>query len=635
MSSLVHVITPAKHDSNSLKAILSSHPEIKFISLMGIDIGGNATDERIPVKILLEDINGFLKHGIQTDGSSVVLQGIATLNNARVDLVPDLNVNWFVDYNFDNICEDSNLPVGTLQIPSFLVHNNRRVGSRAVLDRARENFENKILSIFKENPKMLASIGIEDVNDIEKVNLTSATELEMWVRTPDDRGDIEKLAVSQMLKEQYWKKTQGTVRTVMEKSIEYLEKYGMEPEMGHKEVGGVTSKIGIDGKSSYVMEQIEIDWKYSSALQTADNEILAREIITDVFRSYGLDVTFRAKPIEGVAGSGEHTHVGVSVKLKSGGIKNLFTAKDIANDFMSEIGYGAVMGILKNYEVLNPFITSSNDAFNRLKPGFEAPVCVVASLGRDTITPSRNRSVLVGLIRDMDNPLATRFEVRSPNPLSNTYLVLASLYQAILDGIEGVALSGKNTKELEVEISKKPGEEGSYLERNRAYRSEKDVFEHYSKDERDEMFGIPPATVWENVINLDKYPEKKNTLLQGGVFTEDIVNSFKISSIEKWKMELKNRILENNIEILRSCKKIHKEETSTDLDVVMWEKIHSLKVYLMKDSLNTKSLFTRIKEALDSEDYEIASKLQLEMNSNMKEIKELYLNYKKNLFEIE
>ena len=40
--------------------------------------------------------------------------------------------------------------------------------------------------------------------------------------------------------------------------------------------------------------------------------------------------------------------------------------------------------------------------------GIEAPVCTVA-LGRSPLLPSRNRTVLLGLIRDKDNPLATRF----------------------------------------------------------------------------------------------------------------------------------------------------------------------------------------------------------------------------------
>ena len=30
-----------------------------------------------------------MKHGVQTDGSSVVLPKIAELNNAKVDMIPD------------------------------------------------------------------------------------------------------------------------------------------------------------------------------------------------------------------------------------------------------------------------------------------------------------------------------------------------------------------------------------------------------------------------------------------------------------------------------------------------------------------------------------------------------------------
>ena len=38
-------------------------------------------------------MDDFLEKGIQTDGSSVELHEIATLNNAKVDLLPDLDVN--------------------------------------------------------------------------------------------------------------------------------------------------------------------------------------------------------------------------------------------------------------------------------------------------------------------------------------------------------------------------------------------------------------------------------------------------------------------------------------------------------------------------------------------------------------
>ena len=64
-------------------------------------------------------------------------------------------------------------------------------------------------------------------------------------------------------------------------------------------------------------------------------------------------------------------------------------------DFLSAVGYGVLMGILKNYEVVNPIVSATTDAFNRLRPGFEAPICIVTSLGRSYDVPTRNRTILL------------------------------------------------------------------------------------------------------------------------------------------------------------------------------------------------------------------------------------------------
>ena len=112
------------------------------------------------------------------------------------------------------------------------------------------------------------------------------------------------------------------------------------------------------------------------------------------------------------------------------------------------------MGLLKNYDVINPFVSSTNDSLNRLKPGYEAPVCTVTSLGHSAKMPSRNRTVLVGLVREIGNTMATRFELRSPNPKSNTYLVLAASYMAMLDGIKEALEHSKTPADLEKSISK-------------------------------------------------------------------------------------------------------------------------------------------------------------------------------------
>lgn len=634
MKDLLYVLPPEEHSVETLKRIFMEHPEIKFVSLMGIDMGGNSTDEKIPIHLFIEDMEDFLTYGIQTDGSSVVLHEIAVLNNARLDIIPDLDVNWFVDYNYELLDEKTQLPTGSLKIPSFLLHENKRVDSRAILRRAESYFKESTMELLRNYPHLIENLGISSIDDIEEVVLTSATELEFWVKTPEDAADIEKLSTSQTLKEQYWKRTSGTVRTAMEKTILEMEKYGFEPEMGHKEVGGVRSKIGIDGRSNHVLEQLEIDWKYSSPSQAADNEIIMRHLVKDIFQSYGLEVNFRAKPIEGVAGSGEHTHVGVSLKLNNGKRKNLFAPKNMKEDFLGILGYGALMGILKNYEIVNPFITNSIDAFNRLKPGFEAPVCVVTSLGHSPAEPSRNRSILVGLVRDLENPMSTRFEVRSPNPGSNTYLVISATYQVMLDGMRATAESKMDNKQLEKEISKEAGEESFYLDTHRAYRSEENVFEYYTEQERNQKFGIPPANPWENIRNFEIYKDRIEILLQGGVMTEDIIRSVTTSTIDRWVNELVNRVLDDNTTLIRECRRLHNPDLATNLDEERWEAIQNLRMELMKSSQEKTSIFEGIREALKSNDYQTASDLHLVMMKKMNELRSKYLEYKHNLFEI-
>lgn len=625
---------PAEHHSKEeIRDILKKHPEVRFVSLVGIDIGGHDTDEKIPAGLFLEDMDKFLSVGVQTDGSSVVLPKIAELNNAKVDIIPDTEVNWYVDHNFKHIDRETGLPVGTLRIPSFLIHNDvAEVGARVILRDAIVNFKRDLLEIIKKNPYVLEHLPIDSVDEIEKIEITAATELEFWVKTPDDETDREQLSTAQILKEQYWKRTIGPVRTALEETMLLLDRYGLQMEMGHKEVGGVKAKLGNSGNYDHVMEQLEIDWKFSTAIQAADNENHIKYIVRDIFRLYGLDVTFMAKPMEGVAGSGEHTHMGLAAKLKDGRRVNLFAAKDMREDFLSPIGFGALMGILKNYDVVNPFVSATNDAFNRLKPGYEAPVCVVTSLGHGVELPSRNRTVLVGLVRDVENPLATRFELRAPNPKSNTYLVLAASYMAMLDGIKAALEARKTSKELEASISKDFEQEDFYLERDRLYRSELDVFEEYTSQERDVLFGRAPRTVWENICAFDDHPEKLEIFQRDNVMTPITLASYKEAIVGQWATELHNRIVPNTMDLVRNCVKCHDDSDCVDYDVVYWEKINEIRNFLGKDRLNEQCLLTRIVRALDSEDYDTASRLQVEMQGKVKELTDLYIIYKKNLF---
>ncbi len=630
---LLYVIPPAQHTKEQLTTLLTAHPEIKFVSLVAIDFAGNDTDERIPVSLFLKDIDVFLSgSGAQTDGSSVVLTGIATINNAKVDMVVDKDVNWVADYNHDFICEDTGKMVGTLRMPCFLIHDGVRVDSRSILADSLVYVKKELLSLFKANPK-IAGITSATGDDIEDIIFTAATELEFWVKTPTEEAHVEELSTSQVMQEQYWQRTRGNVRTAMEQAVLALEAYGLEPEMGHKEVGGVKAQISESGQLTHVMEQLEIDWKYSTGLQTADNELLARNLVKEVFRMNGLDVTFQAKPIIGVAGSGEHTHFGLAAKLKSGKVINLFAPSDMKKDFLSAVGYGAIMGLLKNYEVVNPLVTSTNDAFNRLKPGFEAPVCIVTSLGHKPAVPSRNRTILAGLVRDVDNPMATRFELRAPNPFTNTYLALSAIYLTVLDGVKAAVASGKTTEELLASLSKEPGVEDFYLETDRAYRSEHDVFDDYTAEERDRLFGKPPATVWENMHALELYPEKVAVLTKGNVFRPEFVQSFAAGALNRWKTELLNRIIPEYHDTVINICCLHDADTATDLDVTAWNEIQALRMEIAKSSSAKKSLMEQIRMAFAAKDYQTASALQVELAAKVEQLKKRYICYKKNIID--
>lgn len=628
---LVYVIPAGQYGKEGVLALLEQHPEIKFVSLVGVDLAGNDTDEKIPISVFFDEYDKFFNAtAFQTDGSSVVLPGIATLSNARVDIKADPGVNWFVDYNDGNIDPETGKPVGTLRIPSFLRHATGFIDSRSILRNTTDYVGEQILALVKKYGIKGLSV---DPEDIEKIVFTTATELEFWVKTPSQDVETRLLSASQKMQEQYWQRTHGVVRTALEQTVERLEKYGLQPEMGHKEVGGIKAQIDDSGKLIFVLEQLEVDWKFSNdPVQTADNEIQARIIVREVFRENGLEVTFQAKPIHGVAGSGEHTHLGIGAILKNGKFVNLFNPDDMNKEFLSSVGYGAIMGLLKHYEVINPFVSATTDSLNRLKPGFEAPVCIVTALGGETPdVPTRNRSVLAGLIRDIASPNATRFELRAPNPFTNTYITIAMCYLGALDGIKYALSSGKSTGELLAELSKKPGEDADYLEKDRAYRSEVDVFEAFSDAERDAMFGKAPRTVWENFKGLTTYPEKLDDLACDA-FQKRLMESFKEGALSRWALELQFRTIPDNLSKVISAKQLHVDGDSNPLEVERWTKINALRTELGRDTEKSPSIFSRIKSALATGDYDTASDLMVAMNDKMDELADLYYEYSHNAF---
>jgi len=622
---LLYTLPVDTHKSEELIRILSNHPEIQFVSFVGIDLSGNDTDEKIPISLFLDSVEAYLSgYMVQTDGSSVVLPGIATLNDGRVDFEPDRDVVWFIDYNYEHIDTITQKPVGTLRIPSFLIHNGDKVCSRSILKRACNRFSDEITSVLRKHPEICRDLGFS-CGEIDRIELLSATELEFWVSSPDEKISAARLSISESLKEQYWKRTKGVVRTALEQVVLLMELYGFQPEMGHKEVGGVKAHLSSQGEFHNIMEQLEVDWRYAAALQASDYEIFARIMIKETFRLHGLDVSFSAKPLPGVAGSGEHTHINAVAYLHDGRKINLFSPKDLTTDYLGVIGWGSLFGFMKHYSLVNPFISATSDSFRRLQPGFEAPTHPVASLGKDLSTPSRNRTVLLGLIRNFESSSQTRFEIRSPNPHTNTYLCLAAAYQCMLDGIEYCVDSGRSTNDLEKEFCKGYGEPAEYLDKDRVYRSEDDIFKTYSEVERDHLFGTPPSTVYESLRALLKDDQLVPILCAGGVFSDSLFSSYARAMLDAWQMELSERIIPDSLAQIRDLIPSHNPQNS--YDQALWTEVDKIRNRLAKDTQDSVSIFTEIRMAIDAKNLKELSKLQVLMNKQQTELTARYQEY--------
>jgi glutamine synthetase len=169
--------------------------------------------------------------------------------------------------------------------------------------------------------------------------------------------------------------------------------------------------------------QHEIDLRHTDALTMADSIMTFRLVVKEVAASHGVHATFMPKPLEGVQGSGMHTHLSLFR-----GDENAFFDHDDPHN-LSPVAKSFMAGLLRHAAEITAITNQTVNSYKRLVPGFEAPVHV--SWARN------NRSGLIRVpIPKRGNPSATRIEYRSPDPACNPYLAFAVLLAA---GMQGVA----------------------------------------------------------------------------------------------------------------------------------------------------------------------------------------------------
>jgi len=154
---------------------------------------------------------------------------------------------------------------------------------------------------------------------------------------------------------------------------------------------------------------------------------------------------------------------------------------------LSDLALNYIGGVIKHAPALLAFCAPTTNSYKRLVPGFEAPVNIVYS--------QRNRSACVRIPVYSQSPKATRMEFRPPDPTANPYLAFSALLMAGIDGINNKIDPGKPTDinlyaASEEELSKIPSTPGSLAE------------------------------------TLDALEKDHKFLLQGDVFTKDVIETY-------------------------------------------------------------------------------------------------------------
>ena len=196
---------------------------------------------------------------------------------------------------------------------------------------------------------------------------------------------------------------------IREATVFAMEAMGITLEYHHAEVGP---------------SQHEIDMRYQEALRMADSLQTYKYLVKEVARRCGVFATFMPKPLAGENGSGMHVHLSIFKDEST----NAFYDKD-GEHHLSATAKHFIGGVLEHSRDLALITNQWYNSYQRLVPGYEAPVYIAWAM--------RNRSAAIRIpLYKPGNELATRMEIRFPDPACNPYLTFSVMLSAGLDGLE-------------------------------------------------------------------------------------------------------------------------------------------------------------------------------------------------------
>lgn len=227
--------------------------------------------------------------------------------------------------------------------------------------------------------------------------------------------------------------------------------------------------------------QAEIDMRYGELVRMADQVMLYKYVIKNVAYQNGYTVTFMPKPLFEDNGSGMHVHQ----SLWLDGVNQFFDKSGYA--LTSEMCRHYIGGLLKHAPAILAFAAPTTNSYRRLVPGYEAPVNLVYS--------ARNRSACARIPVISESPAAKRVEFRCPDPSCNPYLAFAAMLMAGLDGVINKIDPGEP---MDVDVYDLEPEEAAKVRST-------------------------PGSLEEALGALE---EDQDFLLRGGVFTQDVIDTW-------------------------------------------------------------------------------------------------------------
>lgn len=425
---------------------------IEIVDLKFIDLPGLWQHFSIPASVLLDPADSIWTEGIGFDGSSI--RGFQEIQESDMILVLDLKTAIV-----DPVLEVPTLSV-ICNIYDPLTKKPYTRDPRYVAQKAEEHLKKTgIADVSYWGPEMEFFL----FNDIRFGQTPHSGFYYVDSREAvwnSGKEEDPNLGYKPRYKEGYFPvPPHDSLQDFRSRIILAMMKSGIEIEVHHHEVA--------------TAGQCEIDMKYTSLTQMADNCLKYKYIVKNMAKRNNMVATFMPKPLFEDNGSGMHTHQ----SLWKGGKNVFFDAKGYA--LLSQTAKYYAGGLLKHARALMALCAPTTNSYKRLVPGYEAPVNLAYS--------ARNRSAAVRIPVYNDNPSEKRLEFRPADNTCNPYLAFAALLMAGLDGIENKIDPGrpleKNTYELSpLEAAKMktvPGsldEALSELEKDHAFLLKGDVF---------------------------------------------------------------------------------------------------------------------------------------------------------------